>query len=251
MVKSRVNPLMWLRKGIDEADADLLREMVKSFAEMLMWAEADNRCGAPYGERSVGRVNHRNGYRERQWDTRVGSIELSIPRLRKGSYFPEWLLCARKRAERALMQVVVEAYVKGVSTRQVDGLVQAMGVEGMSKSQVSELAQELDGMVEEFRKRRDIIVRELCSIPGMDCTRPEGAFYVFPGFNFPISSEEMAMELIKGGVVSTPGRAFGPLGEGHIRFSYANSLENIKMGMDRTRTVCERLMDTVGEREDA
>jgi len=127
--------------------------MVKSFAEMLMWAEADNRCGALYGERSVGRVNHRNGYRERQWDTRVGSIELSIPRLRKGSYFPEWLLCARKRAERALMQVVVEAYVKGVSTRRVDGLVQAMGVEGMSKSQVSELAQELDGMVEEFRNR--------------------------------------------------------------------------------------------------
>jgi len=153
MVKSRVNPLVWLRKRIEEADADLLREMVKSFAEMLMWAEADNRCGALYGERSVGRVNHRNGYRERQWDTRVGSIELSIPRLRKGSYFPEWLLCARKRAERALMQVVVEAYVKGVSTRRVDGLVQAMGVEGMSKSQVSELAQELDGMVEEFRNR--------------------------------------------------------------------------------------------------
>ena len=95
-------------------------------------------------------MNYRNGYHNRRWDTRVGTIDLAIPRLRKGTYFPEWLLDPRRRSERAVVQVVTECYVRGVSTRRVDGLVQRLGLEGMSKSQVSELAKELDIVVEEF-----------------------------------------------------------------------------------------------------
>lgn len=118
-----------------------------------MSAEASAVCGAPYRRTSEERVNQRNGYRERRWDTRVGTIDLSIPKLRKGSYFPDWLLEPRRRAERALLQVVTECYVRGVSTRRVDGLVRTLGLEGMSKSQVSELAKELDPVVESFRNR--------------------------------------------------------------------------------------------------
>jgi transposase-like protein len=145
--------LGWLRKQLAEADSDLLREMVRSFAETLMGAEADAVCGAPYGVVSEERTNRRNGYRERRWDTRVGSIDLGIPKLRQGSYFPAWLLSSRTRAERALVQVVAEAYVRGVSTRRVEGLVEALGVASLSKSQVSEMARDLDGMVDDFRGR--------------------------------------------------------------------------------------------------
>lgn len=153
MVKERVGSLAWLRKLVEAADKDLLREMVKAMVETLMGAEANGLCGAPYRETSEDRINCRNGYRERRWDTRVGTIDLAIPKLRKGSYFPEWLLAPRRRSERALVQVVSECYVRGVSTRRVDGLVRALGLEGMSKSQVSELAKELDPVVESFRNR--------------------------------------------------------------------------------------------------
>ena len=153
MVKDRVGSLAWLRKRIEDAESDLLREMVKAVTELFMSAEASATCGAPCRQPSADRVNQRNGYRERRWDTRVGTIDLVIPKLRKGSYFPEWLLTPRRRAERALMQVVTECYVRGVSTRRVDGLVQTLGLEGMSKSQVSELAKELDPVVESFRNR--------------------------------------------------------------------------------------------------
>lgn len=153
MVKDRVEGLAWLRKQLELADVDLLREMVRAMAETLMGAEADSLCGAPYGQSGPERVNHRNGYRDRRWDTRVGSIELAIPRLRKGSYYPEWLLDPRRRSERSLVQVVTECYVRGVSTRRVEGLVQALGLTGMSKSQVSEMAKELDEVVEGFRNR--------------------------------------------------------------------------------------------------
>lgn len=142
-----------MREMIEQAHPDQLRAMVKVFAESLMSAEADAVCGAAYGERSTERVNARNGYRGRDWDTRAGSIELAIPKLRHDSYFPAWLLQARRRAERAMVAVVAEAYLLGVSTRRVEGLVQAMGISGISKSQVSELAKSLDGMVEEFRNR--------------------------------------------------------------------------------------------------
>jgi len=148
-----MDPLEWLRKQLEEADTDLLREMVRTFVQALMSAEADAVCGAPYGERSGDRVNRRNGYRPRRWDTRVGTIDLEIPKLRRGSYFPSWLLEPRRRAERALVQVVAECYVRGVSTRKVEGLVRALGIEGISRSQVSELAKELDEEVRAFRAR--------------------------------------------------------------------------------------------------
>src|SRR3989441_2833077 len=143
----------WLRKQLEETSPDLLRAMVKEFAEALMSADADAVCGAGYGERTPERVNRRNGYRERDWDTRVGSIELAVPRLREGSYFPDWLLQARRRAEQAFVSVIADAYLAGVSTRRVEKLVQQLWVERMSKSQVSRLAKSLDGIVEDFRTR--------------------------------------------------------------------------------------------------
>jgi transposase-like protein len=127
--------------------------MVKDFAEALMSADADAVCGAGWGERSSERVNRRNGYRERDWDTRVGSIELAVPKLREGSYFPDWLLQPRRRAEQAFVSVIADAYLAGVSTRRVEKLVQQLGVERMSKSQVSRLAKSLDQIVEDFRTR--------------------------------------------------------------------------------------------------
>jgi len=143
----------WLRKQLEEASPDLLRAMVKEFAETLMGADADAVCGAGYGERTPERVNRRNGYRERDWDTRVGSIELAVPKLREGSYFPDWLLQPRRRAEQAFVSVIADAYLAGVSTRRVEKLVQQLGVERMSKSQVSRLAKSLDQIVEDFRTR--------------------------------------------------------------------------------------------------
>ncbi len=118
-----------------------------------MGADADAVCGADYGERSPERVNRRNGYRERAWDTRAGTIALQVPKLREGTYFPEWLLDPRRRAERAFVQVVAECYVRGVSTRRVEGLVAQLGIERISKSRVSEMAKELDQAVEAFRTR--------------------------------------------------------------------------------------------------
>jgi len=122
VINESMDALVWLRKQLETDNNDLLREMVRSFAEELMGADADAVCGAGYGEVSARRVNRRNGYRARRWDTRVGSIDLRIPKLRAGSYFPEWLLDARTRSERAFIQVVAEAYVRGVSTRRVEGL---------------------------------------------------------------------------------------------------------------------------------
>jgi transposase-like protein len=148
-----MEPLAWLRKQLEDADIDLLREMVRTFVQALMSAEADVLCGAPYGERSEERTNRRNGYRARDFDTRAGTIDLAVPKLRSGSYYPDWLLERRRRAERALVAVVAECYVRGVSTRRVDGLVKTLGIEGISKSQVSELAKSLDEGVEAFRSR--------------------------------------------------------------------------------------------------
>jgi putative transposase len=143
----------WLRKQLEEAHPDLLRAMVKEMAEALMGAETDALCAAGYGGPPPERVNRRNGYRERPWDTRVGSIELAVPKLREGSYFPDWLLQPRRRAEQAFVSVIADAYLAGVSTRRVEKLVQQLGVERMSKSQVSRLAKSLDEIVEDFRTR--------------------------------------------------------------------------------------------------
>ena len=153
MAKNTIPTLQWLSNQIEQLDTDLLRQMLKVITEFLMGLEADQRCGAAFGQKSDQRVNHRNGYRQRRWDTRVGTIPLELPRLRKGSYFPEWLLAPRRRAEKALVQVVSESYVNGVSTRRVDRLAAAMGIEGISKSQVSEMAKSLDAIVDDFRRR--------------------------------------------------------------------------------------------------
>jgi transposase-like protein len=153
MAEKTIPGLQWLRNQIEQLDADLLRQMLKVITEFLMGLEADQRCGAGFGEKSESRVNYRNGYGQRRWDTRVGTIALELPRLRKGSYFPDWLLSARRRAERALVQVVSESCVNGVSTRRVDRLASAMGIEGISKSQVSEMAKSLDELVNDFRHR--------------------------------------------------------------------------------------------------
>jgi putative transposase len=144
---------IWLRQQLEQASEDQLREMVRTTAQALLSTDADRVCGADYGVVSDERVNSRNGYRTRDWDTRVGTIELAIPKLRKGSYFPDWLLEPRRRAERALVQVIADCYLAGVSTRRVDKLVRQLGLDGISKSQVSELAKTLDEVVEGWRNR--------------------------------------------------------------------------------------------------
>jgi len=145
----------WLGKYLngEDADTDLPRAMLAAFAEALMSAQASMQCNAAYGERTDERENSRNGYRMRPWDTRVGTIDLAVPKLRSGVYSPEFLLCPRRRAEQALMAVVCQAYVEGVSTRRVDDLVKAMGIDGISKSEVSRMAAELDQKVTEFKER--------------------------------------------------------------------------------------------------
>ena len=143
----------FLDEQLSQASPDLMRQMLKTFAEALMSAEADAVCGAPYGARSDDRVNSRNGYRPRPWDTRAGSIDLAIPKLREGSYFPDWLLQRRRRAEAAMVTVVATCYLLGVSTRRMEKLVATLGITGLSKSQVSTMAAELDEQVEQFRTR--------------------------------------------------------------------------------------------------
>jgi len=137
----------------DDGDTDLARAMLKAFAETLMTAQAAMSCNAAYNERTDERVNQLNGKRTRRWDTRVGSIDLAIPKLRQGTYYPDWLLTPRRRAEQALVSVIAQAYVEGVSTRRVDDLVRAMGIDGISKSEVSRMAAQLDEKVAEFKDR--------------------------------------------------------------------------------------------------
>jgi transposase-like protein len=143
----------WLHEQLAQASPDLLRQMITTFVSALMGAEADAVCGAEYGVRSEERVNTRNGYRHRDFDTRVGTIDLAIPKLRSGSYFPDWLLERRRRAEAALVSVVATSYLLGVSTRRMEKLVATLGIDRLSKSQVSAMAKDLDAQVEAFRTR--------------------------------------------------------------------------------------------------
>ena len=136
-VSPSIDPARLLEEQLAQASPDLLRELLTSFINTLMSAEADAVCGAAYGVSSPERTNRRNGYRGRDFDTRTGTLELEIPKLRAGTYFPEWLLERRKRAERALTSVVATCYLLGVSTRRMDKLVQSLGITGLSRSRRS------------------------------------------------------------------------------------------------------------------
>jgi len=149
MTEDKIALRTLLEKG---SDATFLREMIGFAAERLMALETEGLCGAGHGERSPERRNQRNGYRDRDWETRAGTVELRIPKLRKGSYFPAFLE-PRRLAEKALTAVIQEAYIQGISTRSVDDLVKAMGMEGISKSQVSRLCGEIDERVQSFLSR--------------------------------------------------------------------------------------------------
>jgi transposase-like protein len=144
--------LLELVSKAEAGDVDFLREGVRVLAQALMEAEVSAQIGAEHGERTLDRVTHRNGYRLRDWDTRAGTIELAIPRVRQGSYLPS-ILEPRRRAERALTAVVAQCYVEGVSTRRVDDVARAMGLDGISKSQVSRMCAELDEVVAAWRNR--------------------------------------------------------------------------------------------------
>ena len=147
------NPSMTLTELVEKgADIDVLREMLQFVAQRMMDLDVEGLCGAAYGERDKARENSRNGYRDRTWETRTGAIDLRIPKLRKGSYFPPFLE-PRRTAEKALAAVIQEAYIQGVSTRSVDNLVKAMGMTGISSSQVSRLCTEIDERVNAFLNR--------------------------------------------------------------------------------------------------
>jgi transposase-like protein len=153
MADPRMTLLDLLAKSEQGVDPSFLRDGLKLLAQELMEAEVTQLIGAAPYERTEGRLNSRNGYRDREWDTRVGTLELQIPKLRQSSYFPS-LLEPRRRHERALLSVVQQAYVHGVSTRAVDQLAEALGLKGISKDQVSRICRELDAQVEAFRTRK-------------------------------------------------------------------------------------------------
>jgi len=150
---SSIDPAAVLHEHLAQASPDLMRQLLSTFIDALLSADADAVCGAGWGEVSPDRVNRRNGYRHRDFDTRAGTIDVAVPKLRAGSYFPEWLLTRRRRAEQALTSVVATCYLLGVSTRRMDKLVQSLGITSLSRSQVSEMARDLDAQVEAFRTR--------------------------------------------------------------------------------------------------
>jgi putative transposase len=152
-VNSSIDPARLLQEELSQASPDLLRELLTTFINTLLSAQADTVCGAVYGTRDPQRANRRNGYRHRDLDTRIGTLDVAVPKLREGSFFPDWLLQRGRRAEQALTSVVATCYLLGVSTRRMDKLVRSLGITGLSKSQVSTMAADLDSQVEAFRTR--------------------------------------------------------------------------------------------------
>ncbi len=148
-----VDPAGLLGEALSEASPDLMRSLLQTVINSLLSADADAVVGAEWGRPTAGRTAQRNGYRHRELDTRVGTLDVAIPKLRSGTYFPEWLLERRKRAESALITVVADCYLAGVSTRRMDKLVKTLGINALSKSQVSRMAEDLDEQVEAFRHR--------------------------------------------------------------------------------------------------
>jgi transposase-like protein len=151
--KTSIDPALFLHEQLAQASPDLMRELLTTFINALLSAQADSVCGAVYGARSPERTNRRNGYRHRDLDTRAGTLDVAIPKLREGTFFPDWLLERHRRAEAALTTVVATCYLLGVSTRRMDKLVQTLGITGLSKSKVSEMARDLDEQVAAFRTR--------------------------------------------------------------------------------------------------
>lgn len=147
------DPAEFLNQLLGQSSPDLLRQLLEGFVNTILSAQADQVCGAPYGARDEARTNQRNGYRHRELDTRIGTVDVAVPKLRQGSFFPDWLLTRQHRSEQALISVVATCYLLGVSTRRMDKLVQALGITGLSKSQVSVMAGELDQLVADFRNR--------------------------------------------------------------------------------------------------
>ena len=139
-----IDPARFLEEHLSQASPDLLRDMLSTFIHTLLSADADAVCGAAYGTVSDDRTDRRNGYRHRDFDTRAGTIDVQIPKLRQGTHFPDWLLERRRRAERALATVVATCYLLGVSTRRMEKLVDSLGITSLSKSQVSVMARDLD-----------------------------------------------------------------------------------------------------------
>lgn len=148
-----IDPQRLLVEALSDASPDLMRSMLQTMINALLSADASAVCGAEYGTASPERASQRNGYRHRPLDTRVGTVDVAVPKLRQGSYFPEWLLERRKRAETAMITVVADCYLAGVSTRRMDKLVKTLGIHSLSKSQVSRMAADLDEQVEQFRHR--------------------------------------------------------------------------------------------------
>ncbi len=148
-----VDPVGVLSEALGDASPDLMRHLLQTIINTLLSADVDAVVGAEWGQATPGRVAQRNGYRHRELDTRVGTIDVAVPKLRSGTYFPEWLLERRKRAETALITVVADCYLAGVSTRRMDKLVKTLGIHSLSKSQVSRMAGELDEHVDQFRHR--------------------------------------------------------------------------------------------------
>ena len=148
-----VDPAGLLGEALSEASPDMMRHLLQTMINTLLCADADAVVGAEWGKPSRDRTAQRNGYRHRDLDTRVGTVDVAIPKLRSGTYFPEWLLERRKRAESALITVVADCYLAGVSTRRMDKLVKTLGINALSKSQVSRMAADLDEQVEAFRHR--------------------------------------------------------------------------------------------------